>query len=646
LEGGPDARAFEQPSTTETSDAHNPPMAKPGQNSSPHENRRQRQNGYFDTLARLSRLSIKPSQAGRARKLAYANGSSLLGELFASGDLDMTAWYKLLAQDFCIEFLETIDPSCLILTGEQSNAVICRAGTVRCLGVKGTSYALMAPSQVQCELLAAALRKAPSLCRSIKITRPDLLEKALLARSAAREVREIVDKLPLHAPDFSAKSVLTLKQAFCAGVAFTLLPILAWFEPWHMLMAAHLAASLLFGACVLLRLRAANYASGIKLSPIPAFSGPYPIYSVLVALYKEAEVVPQLCAHLRRLHWPASRLEVIFVCEEDDEETLTALHSAVRPVFSKIIGVPAFGPQTKPRALTFALPSANGEFVVIFDAEDRPHPDQLTEAFARFQGEPMLTACLQSPLVITNGAKGFLSRMFAFEYAALFGGLLPYLASKARLIPLGGTSNHFRRSILVEAAAWDPYNVTEDADLGTRLCRMGYNIGMLTLPTLEDAPTRLAQWLPQRTRWFKGWMQTWLVHMRDPARFFAETGAGNTVRFQILTLGMVFSALVYPLMLLEMIWMSLQLTGGASQEMSAFKASIFAIDFANVALGHLGFLMLGAKSAQNPSGRRTLLVALGLPFYWTLLSAAAWRAAWQLGFKPHFWEKTEHSPVE
>jgi cellulose synthase/poly-beta-1,6-N-acetylglucosamine synthase-like glycosyltransferase len=168
----------------------------------------------------------------------------------------------------------------------------------------------------------------------------------------------------------------------------------------------------------------------------------------------------------------------------------------------------------------------------------------------------------------------------------------------------------------------------------------------LTLPTLEDAPTRLSQWLPQRTRWFKGWMQTWLVHMRDPGRFLAETGAGNTVRFQILTLGMVFSALVYPFMLLEMIWLSMQFASGGGQEMPAYKASLFAVDFANVALGHFGFLMLGAKSHHNTSVRRTILVALGLPFYWTLLSAAAWRAAWQLGFRPHFWEKTDHSPVE
>jgi cellulose synthase/poly-beta-1,6-N-acetylglucosamine synthase-like glycosyltransferase len=646
LEGGADARSLWRPSAPAPKRALKPPNGQPNKFSAPIENRRQRQTGYFDTLARLGRLGIKPSQAGRARKVAYINGSSLLSELFASGDLDETSWYESLSQDFGLEFVEKIDPACLILSGEQSNAVICKTGTVRCLGVRGATYALMAPSQVQSEILGPALAKTPSLRQSIKITKPDFLEKALQARSAAREIKETVNRLPLQAPEFSAKSVMTQKQAFCAGVAAALLPMLVWLQPTLMLVAAHLAASFLFGACVLLRVRAASHANSSRGIVSPAIPGPYPVYSVLVALHKETEVVPQLCAHLRKLHWPASRMEVIFVCEESDTETQAALQTAVMPACSKIIIVPAFGPQTKPRALTFALPTASGEFVVIYDAEDRPHPEQLMEAYARFRREPISTACLQSPLVVTNGAKGFLPRMFAFEYAALFGGLLPYLASKARLIPLGGTSNHFRRSILIEASAWDPYNVTEDADLGTRLCRLGYTIGMLTLPTLEDAPTRLSQWLPQRTRWFKGWMQTWLVHMRDPGRFLAETGAGNTVRFQILTLGMVFSALVYPFMLLEMIWLSMQFASGGGQEMPAYKASLFAVDFANVALGHFGFLMLGAKSHHNTSVRRTILVALGLPFYWTLLSAAAWRAAWQLGFRPHFWEKTDHSPVE
>ena len=66
---------------------------------------------------------------------------------------------------------------------------------------------------------------------------------------------------------------------------------------------------------------------------------------------------------------------------------------------------------------------------------------------------------------------------------------------------------HFRRAALDEVGGWDAYNVTEDAELGVRLARYGYRTGVITRPTWEDAPETLAVWLPQRIRWFKGWMR-------------------------------------------------------------------------------------------------------------------------------------------
>ncbi len=97
--------------------------------------------------------------------------------------------------------------------------------------------------------------------------------------------------------------------------------------------------------------------------------------------------------------------------------------------------------------------------------------------------------------------------MFAFEYAALFRGMLPWLSANRLLLPLGGTSNHFRRAALEEVGGWDPYNVTEDADLGMRLARFGYRTETIACPTYENGPDTFATWLPQRTRWFKGWMR-------------------------------------------------------------------------------------------------------------------------------------------
>ncbi len=136
-------------------------------------------------------------------------------------------------------------------------------------------------------------------------------------------------------------------------------------------------------------------------------------------------------------------------------------------------------------------------------------------------GPPNLAA-VQARLGLYNACDNFLTRQFTVEYCALFDGLLPALDRLELPIPLGGTSNHFRASALKWLMAWDPFNVTEDADLGIRLARSGYRCAMLGSTTYEEAPAGFMSWLRQRTRWLKGYMQTWLVHMRDPARAMAR----------------------------------------------------------------------------------------------------------------------------
>ena len=186
--------------------------------------------------------------------------------------------------------------------------------------------------------------------------------------------------------------------------------------------------------------------------------------------------------------------------------------------------MPPGPPRTKPKALNYALQLIRGDYVVLYDAEDRPHPLQLLEAWRRFETGDEWLACVQAPLQISNGTRGIIPLMFAFEYSALFRGLLPWLSGHRALLPLGGTSNHFRKNALDEIGGWDPYNVTEDADIGLRLARFGYHTGTISLPTWEDAPEALSIWLPQRTRWFKGWLQSWLVHMRSPKALLRDVG--------------------------------------------------------------------------------------------------------------------------
>jgi cellulose synthase/poly-beta-1,6-N-acetylglucosamine synthase-like glycosyltransferase len=597
------------------------------------------------TVSRLTKLGVSSKDIGAYRRDAHRYGSTLTSELIAKGLLNEVSYYKALAAELGVAFMESLDPNALIVLPGISLPTLRGAATVKSLLPGGASILLTAPDDRQLAVLARNLRRNPGLRETVRLTTRSSLDHALFERMAAANLEEAVFGIKNLMPSFSASLVATGMQGILFGILLTLLPLLAWRWPSESLLACHAFASFTFAACILMRVHAASRFPYSPVNERSDLEGPYPVYTVIVAVYKEAAVVPQLVSQLMALNWPASRLEILIACEASDVATIELLRKTVDTSRIQIVVTTKLGPQTKPRALSFALRAARGEFVVIYDAEDRPHPDQLMEAYQRFQSEPETTACLQAPLIVTNRSAGFLARMFSFEYAALFGGLLPYLSSTGRLLPLGGTSNHFRRSALLETGAWDPFNVTEDADLGTRLCRLGYGSGMISRPTLEDAPTGFRQWRPQRVRWFKGWLQTWLVHMRSPRRLLDELGPKDFCRFQLLTIGMVLSALVYPSMLAVVVWGLYVTASDSVYGMSALAVTLFAIDFSNIILGHLVYATLGAKVERSRGLRPGRFLALCLPLYWTLLSVAAWGAFWELIRKPHHWNKTEHFPT-
>jgi glycosyltransferase XagB len=218
----------------------------------------------------------------------------------------------------------------------------------------------------------------------------------------------------------------------------------------------------------------------------------------------------------------------------------------------------------------------------------------------------------------------------------LFDVLLPAIASRGLPLPLGGSSNHFRTAILRDVGGWDAYNVTEDADLGMRLARFGYRSAVIDSTTYEEAPARLVPWLRQRTRWFKGWMQTWLVHMREPRRLYRELGFAGFMVFQLLVGGNVLAALLHPLFVL-IVAMSLlgDGVGGFGVALGTLYGTIFVAGYvASAVIGAVGLHRRGLLSSAR-------WLAL-MPLHWLLLSAAAWRGLHQLVSDPHRWEKTEH----
>lgn len=364
-----------------------------------------------------------------------------------------------------------------------------------------------------------------------------------------------------------------------------------------------------------------------------------PIYTILVPAFREANVINRLMNNLRRLDYPAEKLEILLLLEEDDQETIAAARAARPPETLTFVFIPKGQPQTKPKACNVGLFFARGEYLVIYDAEDRPDPDQLKKAVVAFRkGTPQLV-CVQAALNYFNANENFLTRMFTLEYSYWFDYMLPGLDALRLPIPLGGTSNHFRTDVLRQLGGWDPFNVTEDADLGMRAATKGYTVGVINSTTYEEANNQLWNWIRQRSRWIKGYMQTVLVHTRHPWALLKNAGWRNLFGFIMLILGTPFTFLsAPPLWLFYLVYL---VTGTHFFDYLfppiTLYISLFNLLFGNGLMIYLNMLAVFKRNYFN-----LLLFALLNPFYWVLHSIAAYKALWQLFARPYFWEKTIH----
>ncbi len=587
----------------------------------------------------VARLGLTAEALGRARRAAADNRTDLAAELIAGRHVTADRLTRLMAEALDLPH-EPIGADERIIGLRDLQP----AGSPRLLKTCGADLEtklFLRPRLEDLDRVAALLALQPDVRRRARLTTEADIGAALASRSAARRIEDATLSLARSAPRHSARTVVEAGQA--ALLAFAACAVLAAFAMAPSATAAvlHPLFGIAFAACLAIRIVAALPAPPAPEPGEDVEMGPLPVYSVLVALYQETGVIERLVASLSRLDWPTSRIEIKLVCEADDPATIAEARRATAglPQF-EIVAVPPGEPRTKPKALNFVLPLCRGEFVALYDAEDEPDPGQLREAFQRFSNGPGDLACLQAPLVVRNGQQNWLAGLFALEYAALFRRLLPWLARHRLPMPLGGTSNHFRRHCLTAVGGWDSHNVTEDADLGMRLYREGWTIGTLTRPTLEDAPERWPVWYRQRTRWTKGWLQTWLVHMRQPRRLWRELGPVSFAVFQMLFVGMLASALIQPVFLvLVLSTLVSALNHGLPGGLAGL---IFALDLFNATGGFIAFVALSLP-ALNPEERAALPKYYALVhLYWLLIALASLRAVVQLARDPHRWEKTHH----
>lgn len=594
------------------------------------------------------KLGIGKPAVMQAARAANRNGTTIERELIASNVMQAEAFYEAFAETLGLTFLKTIDPAQL-QQPRHLDSQLAFGPVVRVNRPDAPPLLVIAPEACREDSLRAAILETKDLRYILAVASPKTIRRAIWDAGSERRLIEATGQIFDTTPQFSARIVFSGFQGFATGALIAALPFLFVLFPSQTLLTIHITLSILYLLAVLQRGLALHTVK--DLAPVEtrdlqqtASANNLPVYTVLVALYREEKMIPQLVGALERIDWPKSLLDIKLICEADDADTLAAAQQYATGAHFEIVAVPPANPRTKPKALSYALRAARGEYLVIYDAEDRPHPGQLHEAYGRFRDGPDDLACLQAPLNISNAGASWISAIFALEYAALFRILLPLLASFRLPMPLGGTSNHFRTAILKASGGWDPFNVTEDADLGFRLHRLGYHCGVLRLPTLEDAPSKWRVWHAQRSRWFKGWLQTLMVHFRKPVTLSAEIGAVGLLALFLTSGGMLFSAIAHPLILIFVVQAGWLIAKYGYESPDPWQMGLFVIDLTNIIGSYALFSLLGRKAMSKVERKQLGKPWLKVPLYWLMLSLAAWQAAFEIRKSPFLWRKTPHEP--
>ena len=484
-------------------------------------------------------------------------------------------------------------------------------------------------------------------CKIVLVAAPDL-DITWLAHKLRGGffVKEAVFSLMKKHPDSSALITFTDGQLFFifGFLGLIIAMVIVFFKPTFI--ALNLLSSIFFLFSILFKLYLALTGSKSELHSVVSKSEikgvnelTLPVYTIQLPVYKEDKLIRKLIWNLRSLDYPREKLDVKLLIEEDDDKTLNAVRNLDFPANFEVIVVPFHMPKTKPKACNYGLHFSRGEFLAIYDAEDVPDSDQLKKVVCQFRKLPEEFVVLQGALNYFNKNENFLTRMFTLEYSYWFDYMLTGLETLDVPIPLGGTSNHFKLATLLELGAWDPFNVTEDADLGLRVFDNVLKVGVVNSTTLEEANNEFFNWIRQRSRWIKGYMQTYLVHMRDPAKLVRQVGWRGFFGFNFFIGGTSFTFLLYPILLLFFV---LYLIFKFAFVRSVFPDWVLYISIFNFVAGNVLMIYVNMLAVFKRRYYELILFAIFNPIYWLMHSRAAYMGLWQLITKPFYWEKTNH----
>lgn len=588
-------------------------------------------------IAFLAGHGIAPAALAATAKAAARLGVPASRQAIASGLIGETSFYRALAAECGLPFHSG---PLRLLPGGAYGAIL-RAGRAALIPEAGRPFRLvLAPEDGALRrLIETGPRDRPDTC----VTTPSAFAANLRKANAVPLAHHLAGRDEAGRARIGAWHGSSRGQHVAVGTVVTATGIGGLVVPFDTFFAIALLLGPVFLSLIWLRLAGVLERPPDDLRPGSNWridDSRLPVYTVAVPLRREEAVLSQLVAALSALDYPPAKLDILILLESDDAITRAAFAGLELPPTIRLLTVPPGKPHTKPRALNLALLEARGSLLTIYDAEDVPDPQQLRLAAARFLRTAPDLACLQARLTIDFAGDGRLAGLFALEYAGLFDVLNPALLQAGLPILLGGTSNHFRVEALRVVGGWDAWNVTEDADLGLRLLRAGYRMADLPSRTHEEAPLHLSAWLKQRSRWIKGYIQTLVTHLREPRALLREAGLAASLTCLTLALGTVATALCYPIFAVALtvaLW-----TDTLSRLLDRIGPLWAGL---SVAIPLFGMLVLVAAPALGAirRGAPGLLRYLPLvPFYYALVSVAAWLALYEFFARRYSWNKTMH----
>jgi cellulose synthase/poly-beta-1,6-N-acetylglucosamine synthase-like glycosyltransferase len=606
----------------------------------------------------IRRRVLSNGEAERAVELHRVEGGWIGTVLMVYGFVRRTTLYEALADVLGLPFVDlAANPPDVDLVRDTDVAVMLRGRWLPCgFGTDGGESVLTVatadPERVPMTHLAEEY--GADRVKQLITTDWDLID-AINHAAGGAIASHAADSLAEGRPDLSARYGMTRFQLVGLVLFGAAMLALAIWRPLVGLAALVAALNLIFDVSIAIKValcliggRQLRRAEEDESRQVIAGTAPpvrgripdrhLPSYTILVPCYHEANVLPEVLARIEALDYPRSKKQVLVLLEEDDDETI-AKAKALRPADNvRIVILPDGAPRTKPRGCNVGLLLARGEYLVIYDAEDRPEPSQLREVVEKFRAEPDDVVCLQARLNYFNADQNFLTRMFTLEYSMWFDYMLVGVDALGLPMPLGGTSNHFRTDRLRELGGWDPYNVTEDADLGIRCKAHGYRVGTVQTTTWEEACSVTWPWVRQRTRWIKGFMVTTAVHTRSVRQLYRTTGWRGVAGLYFFIGATPATFLINPLVV------ALGLYGIFGLPLSNYHVTdyITAMNTFSLVFGTLAMVAITMYTARRRKQWKLLGYAFLNPVYWMLHSTAAWRALYQLIRKPSEWEKTPH----